>query len=204
MREIAPGLVHWTAFHPNIGADVSSYYVVAAGVVIDPKLPDGGFDAIAEHGRPRQIVLTSGNHTRDAAAFAAEYDAPIRVSPEGAERIAGALAVELYADGEDVVPGVRAIRVGELSGDEYALHLTAAPGASALALADGLIRYGEAPGFVPDKLIGENPEAVKAGLVERFAALLELDFEHLLFAHGEPIAGRGKAALRDFVEARGA
>ena len=29
--------------------------------------------------------------------------------------------------------------------------------------------------------------------------LLERDFEHLLFAHGEPLVGGGKSALRDFV-----
>ena len=29
--------------------------------------------------------------------------------------------------------------------------------------------------------------------------LLERDFEHLLFAHGDPIVGNGKTALRAFV-----
>jgi hypothetical protein len=32
--------------------------------------------------------------------------------------------------------------------------------------------------------------------------LLELDFDHLLFAHGEPLVGEGKAALREFVSER--
>jgi hypothetical protein len=27
-----------------------------------------------------------------------------------------------------------------------------------------------------------------------------LDFENLLFAHGEPLTGNGKSALREFVE----
>lgn len=201
-REIAPGIVYWTAFHEGIGADVSSYFVPDAGLVIDPKLPAGGFDAILDHGRPQQVVLTSGNHTRDAQRFADECGIPIRVSPEGAERIAGALDVELYVADEEIAPGVRALHVGRLSGDEYALHLTATPGGSALALADGLIRYGEDPHFVPDHLIGDDPEGVKRGLVERFDALLELDFEHLLFAHGQPVVGNGKTALRDFVESR--
>ena len=29
MNEIVPGIVHWKAHHPNIGADVSCYYLVA-------------------------------------------------------------------------------------------------------------------------------------------------------------------------------
>ena len=29
MNEIAPGIVHWKAKHPGIGADVSCYYLPA-------------------------------------------------------------------------------------------------------------------------------------------------------------------------------
>ena len=54
--------------------------------------------------------------------------------------------------------------------------------------------------FVPDRLMGEDPEGVKSGLLEALERLLEQDFEHLLFAHGEPIIGGAKAALKAFVE----
>ncbi len=40
MREIVPGVFHWTAVHPNLGAEVSSHYVEAAAAVIDPLTPD--------------------------------------------------------------------------------------------------------------------------------------------------------------------
>lgn len=200
MNEIAPGLLHWSTFHENIGANVDSYFAVAAGVVIDPKVPEAGLDALAAYGRPQQIVLTSGNHTRDSERFAEEFGAPIVVSREGAERIGGAFDVELYTAHEDIAPGVRAHHVGRLSPDEYALHITALEGGAAVALADGLTHYGPDLSFVPDGLIGDDAEGVKNALVARFRTLLELDFEHLLFAHGTPIAGRGKTALRDFVE----
>lgn len=169
--------------------------------MIDPKLPAEGLDALAADRRPQQGVLTSGDHTRDADRFAEAFGAPIRVTREGAERIAGALEVEAYRDGEDVAPGVRAVHVGVLSPDEYALHVTASRGNHALAL-DRLTHYGAHLSFVPDELMGGGPEAVKTGLVERFQTLLELDFEHLLFAHGDPIVGEGKAALRAFVRER--
>jgi hypothetical protein len=32
-----------------------------------------------------------------------------------------------------------------------------------------------------------------------FRGLLERDFDSLLFAHGEPLVGGGRAALKDFV-----
>ena len=41
---------------------------------------------------------------------------------------------------------------------------------------------------------------VKAALKDAFRGLLELDFDHLLFAHGEPLVGGGKAALQDFLD----
>src|SRR3954465_282619 len=126
MREIAPGLHHWTTFYDQIGAPVSSHYIEPAGGVLDPMVPEGGLEAFERFAtRPQQVVLTSGNHTRHAERFAEAFGCPIVVSPEGAERIGDALEVELYRDGDDVAPGVRAIKIGVLSPDEYALHVTA-------------------------------------------------------------------------------
>ena len=196
MREVLPGVYHWTAFHAPFGARVSSYYIEPAGVLIDPVLPDDGLDAFAGRERPRQVVLTSGLHTRHADRFADAFGCPIVTSREGAERIGDALEVETYGDGDDVAPGVRAVRVGVLCPDEYALHITATEGA--LALADALHHYGDALGFFGDELLGDDPKAVKEGLKQQLLALLQRDFDHLLFAHGDPIVGRGKTALRDF------
>lgn len=196
MRELFPGVLHWTAHHAGIGARVSSYYVEPAGVLIDPMLPEQGIEGFAGRPQPQQIVLTSGLHTRDASSFAAAFGCPIVTSREGAARIGGALEVQTYADGDDVAPGVRAVRVDVLCPDEYALHITATE--PALAVADGVHHYGDSLAFFADDLLGDDPEKVKEGLKQRFQTLLERDFEHLLFAHGEPILRHGKSALRDF------
>jgi hypothetical protein len=45
----------------------------------------------------------------------------------------------------------------------------------------------------------DNPPETKRGLVASFERLLDVDFDTLLFAHGEPIVGGGKRALRDFL-----
>ncbi|CAA9466957.1 MAG: hypothetical protein AVDCRST_MAG38-960 [uncultured Solirubrobacteraceae bacterium] len=197
MREVFPGVFHWTAIHPNLHAPVSSYYVEPAGVLIDPMVPDGGWEAFAERTRPQQVLLTSGNHTRDAARFAEEYGCPIVTSREGAERIGDGLATELYSESHDVAPGVRAIHIGILSPDEYALHVDVGEGA--IAVADGVTRYGDVLGFFPDHLLGDDPQRIKAGLKQQLATLLDRRFEHLLFAHGDPIVGGGRTALADFV-----
>ena len=111
MNEIFPGVRHWTTFHPGIQADVSSYYVEPAGILIDPMVPDAGLGAFGEGPLPQQIVLTSGNHTRDAERFAEAFGIPIRVSIEGRERIGDALKVELYDAREEIAPGVQAVHV---------------------------------------------------------------------------------------------
>jgi hypothetical protein len=35
MRDVLPGILHWTTFHDGIGARVSSHYVEPAGALID-------------------------------------------------------------------------------------------------------------------------------------------------------------------------
>ena len=197
MHELIPGLFHWTTFHDGIRARVSSFYVEPAGALIDPRVPEDGLDAFAGRVRPQQVVLTSGLHARHADRFADALGCVIRASPQALDRLGGRLDAEPYADGDEVAPGVTAIHIGHLSPDEYALHI--ALGDGAIAFADGLIRYAGALGFVPDALIGDNPGEVKEGLKDAFRGLLTRDFDHLLFAHGDPLIGGGKAALRDFL-----
>ncbi|MDQ6841091.1 MAG: hypothetical protein M3025_01540 [Actinomycetota bacterium] len=194
MHEIFPGVFHWSTFHEPIHTRVSSYYVHPAAVVIDPKVPEGGLDALP--GTPAIVLLTSGHHYRDAQQFADAFGIPIRVSRQASEYLGGGLEVEVFEDGAEVAPGLRAIHIGELSDDEGAFHIAVADGA--IAFADGVIRYRGELGFVPDELIGDDPEGVKAALKEAFQGLLDLDFENLLFAHGDPLVGGGKEALQAF------
>jgi len=94
---------------------------------------------------------------------------------------------------------VIAHEVGAICPDETALEI---PGLRALSVADGVVRLDQTGplGFVPDFLLGEDPEDVKRGLCAAYTGLLGLDFDHLLLAHGEPIVDEGKAWLRAFVE----
>jgi hypothetical protein len=201
MQEIVPGIHHWTTLRDTIGAQVSSYWVQPAGVLVDPMVPDEGLDAFeAAAVRPQQVVLTTGLHTRHAERFADAFSIPIRAPREAAERLGDSLTFEPYTDHEELAPTVRAVQIGVLCPDEYALHIT--EGEGAIAFADSLTHYRSDLAFVADYLLGDDPEAVKRGLLEQFHALLERDFDHLLFAHGDPVVGGGKRALRAFVEQR--
>src|SRR5687767_1742010 len=44
MREVLDGVHHWTAVHPIIDAEVSSYYVAPSRTLIDPMATDEVFE----------------------------------------------------------------------------------------------------------------------------------------------------------------
>jgi glyoxylase-like metal-dependent hydrolase (beta-lactamase superfamily II) len=195
MDEVIPGVCRWTAKHPKIGIEVSSHWVPKAGAVIDPlEPPGGGLDAFA--GRPpNRVLLSNRHHLRHSERFAERFGCTIHCSKPGLHEFEGGPAVEGFEFGEEVAPGIEALEVGAISPDESALLLR---DARALLLADGIIRYGEELSFVPDGYLGDDPEGVKAGLREAYARLLDRDFDCLLFAHGDPLIGEGKRALREF------
>jgi hypothetical protein len=199
MREILPGVIHWTARHPNIGADVSSYWLVPERVVLNPMLPAEGLRAFGAE-PPATVLLTNRHHFRDSARFVDAFGAPVYAPAVGLYEFTADQGVLGYEDGDEPASGVRARAIGELSDDEYALVVARA---RAVAVADGLMRFGDAPiGFVPDYLMGDDPAAVKRGLAGAFARLAtEEDFDTLLLAHGDPVVGGARSALREFAMA---
>ena len=206
MHEIRPGIWHWTTFRDTIGSDVHSYWIEPAGLVLDPMVPpDVGLDWWDERElRPQQIVLTIGLHWRESDAFRDRFGGiPVRCAPAALERFEGTgREAEPFGFGDEIGPGVTAIEVGAIAPDETALHIE--HGGGVIAIADGLIRAaGGGPlSFVPDHLMGDDPETVKAGLVDSFRGLLTREFDTLLMAHGEPVVGGAHGALSDFVQAR--
>ena len=197
MKEIAPGIFHWTAMHPDIGMDVSSYYVEPAGLVIDPMEPAEGLDAFDRFAEPpKQVVLTIGLHWRATDAFRERFGTPVRVASAGMHRYEGTDRVaEPFEFGDEIAPGVTALEVGGIAPDDTALHIT--HGAGALAFADSVINW-DGVGFVPDDL-WEDPEEEQAAVLRSVRRLLERDFDTLLISHGDPIPSGGHAALEQFV-----
>jgi hypothetical protein len=99
--------------------------------------------------------------------------------------------------GDEVAPGIEAIEIGAICPDESALLIGES---RALSIADGVRHYGGEMDFFADWLLGDDPEGVRAGLRAAYAGILDRDFDSLLFAHGDPIVGGGKDALRAFAE----
>ncbi len=197
MEEVVPGVWHWTAEHPKIHMEVSSHWVPASGALIDPLLPpDEGIDAFREQ-PPKLILLSNRHHLRHAERFAEELGCAIECSKPGLHEFEGGVDVQGFEFGSEVAPGIEALEVGAICPDETALLIR---DARALLIADGIMRYGGEMRFVPDQLLGDDPEGVKAGLREAYSGLLDRDFDSLLFAHGDPMVGGAKDALRRFAE----
>ena len=196
MQEIAPGIWHWVARHPRIKIDVSSYYLPAEGVLIDPLVPGEGLDWFEEHGRPTDVLLTNRHHYRSSAEFGERYGVQVHCVREGLHEFAHGEQVEPFDFGDELPGGIVAHEVGAICPDETAFHI---PARAALALADGGVRWepGGPLTFVPDSLMDE-PARTKEGLCESYRRLAKLEFRHLLLAHGEPFVGNGREVLAEF------
>jgi hypothetical protein len=207
MQEILPGLHHWTAVHPKIHVQVSSYWLEDAGVLVDPLVPrDTGLDWFADRPvPPSAIVLSNRHHYRQSGEFADRFGCPIYCNKVGLHEFTRGEQVTGFDFGERLPGGFTAYELGAICPDDTALHL---PGLNALSIADGVVRGGphggDGPlGFVTDSLM-DDPPATKRGLLEACSRLLgELDFEHLLLAHGGPLIGDGRALLQDLVDSGG-
>jgi hypothetical protein len=190
MHEIAPGIRHWTAPHPNIGTDVSSYWLPGLRVLLDPLAVPEEVDGVDA------IVLSNRHHKRDAFEAAERFGATVRVPRVGLHEFGDGEPVEPYDFEDPFADGaITAYQVTEYWPDDGALHI---PSASALAIADTIVGY-DGISFVPDNLMGDDPEAEKRDIKQTLARLAEeLEFEHLLVAHGAPIPGEGRERLREF------
>ena len=199
MRELLPGLHHWTTHHPNIGQQVSSYYVEPAATLLDPMLPPEGMSVFDGLPRPRRVVLTCRHHVRDHERFAEELGCSVHVSEDGIHEFDGEPAVRPFQIGDEVAPGVLAVARMPIAPDDTALRVDIGDGC--LAFADSIVNYGGELGMVPDGLLGDEPERIRREIREAAEALLGERFDHLLFAHGEPVVGGGHEALERFARA---
>jgi len=200
MDEVIDGVLHWATFHERIGQTVHSHLHVASGAVFDPRLPEGGVDALSAAALPGDVLLSNRHHVRHAAELAEAYGSAIHCHEAGLHAFAGddQPDVQGFAFGDEVVPGVTALELGVLTPEDTVFRLDAGPGV--LLFGDGLIRQDGELMLVPDQLMGEDPEGVKQGLRARLAVLAEReDFDVLLFAHGEPVREGGREALRTFL-----
>lgn len=85
INETAAGVWTWHAFEESIRTELFSTAVLAADglVIIDPIASSNGVLArLGKIAPVAAIVLTNGNHSRDAARFRDRFAAPVLSHPE--------------------------------------------------------------------------------------------------------------------------
>jgi hypothetical protein len=198
VEEIAAGLWHWKALRESIGSEVSSYYFAAERLLIDPMVPPEGPTWFAEHGGPSICCSRAATTTATRGSCVTPSAAGCTASATGCTSSRDAARWSRFAFDDELPGGIVAYELDAICADECALH---APAHRALACADGVVRWpDDGPlRFVPDELMDE-PERTRAGLRDASRRLLELDFDRLLLAHGDPLVQGGKEELFAFVE----
>ncbi len=195
MQEILKDIHTWTWLSEPHGYNFNGYLVcdAAGNLCIDPVQPgDVGLAEIARLGVAR-ILLTNRNHSRAANAVRARTGATTLMHAADADHARSqgtALDGELQV-GERIGPLVVVAVPGKSPG-EVALHW---PERRLLFVGDAVI--GNPPGrcaLLRDKVL-DDP----AQLRHSVRALLDLDFDALLFGDGTPILHDAKARLAELV-----
>jgi hypothetical protein len=198
IEQLLPGLAQWTAFHEGIGQPVYTHFQLSSGTLIDPMVPADGLEAVAKLAPPQQIVLTNRHHFRDSERYVERFGCPVLCHEAGLYHFAGERAVRGFVFDEQLTSDVRALELGSICPEETTLLLDADEGV--LCFGDGVTRDEDGTlAFMPDALLGEHPEQVRAGLSRNLRRMFDEDFNALLFAHAEAVLDGGRAMLSDFL-----
>jgi len=176
----------WYTHDPTVKADLFSTAFSARNelTVVDPiALPPplrGELDLL---GRVITIVVTNANHLRDTINFScsASIFAPTELSADLPLKHA-------LSDGLQIGP-FRAIKIDGAADGEFALYHPDDGGT--LIVGDALINF-EPHGFalLPQKYCSNQKQMIRS-----LRRLLDLDFNVIFFAHGNPIVTRARERL---------
>jgi len=219
LSELAPGLLRWTARHPEwhpagFGDEVGSYALDADDhlLLVDPLLPEeeaepvlAALDAMLR--RRVAILVTIGYHLRSAGRLWERWheDVPVAIHgpPQAARRLAGraAAAFEELAPGTPGPAGVEAFPIGRPRRGERPLWL---PSHASLAFGDAVVTTpdGDVRMWAQEPLDDRRLAFYRDRFAPTLEPLLELPVQRVLVAHGAPVVDDGAAALRDAIHAR--
>lgn len=210
MRELARGLWHWTARHPEwhprgFGDAVSCYAVRADGVTlaIDPLLPagDGESEALASRlddvaEGEVAILITMPYHVRSAESLLRRWGDRVSLwgHPSCARRLSEPGALREIQPGAELPGGARAFAIGKPRRFEMPLWL---PSHRAIAFGDAVVSVGgELRVWLQREIDERRRRWYRERLAPTLTPLTELDVERVLVTHGEPVLSGGREALR--------
>lgn len=184
-------LAFWQAYEPAVKCDLSSCAILTREglVLVDPiSLTENGMAALQSLGRPHAIVLTNGNHLRDAMAFRSRLEIPIFASANAATE-AGIL-VDRILTADELVAGFRVVSIEGAGPGEIALY-----GEGTLCIGDSIINLSSHEfSLLPEKYC-DAPEKLRDSLRK----LLQYEFQVMTFAHGAPLIKDAHSRLENLL-----
>ena len=180
----------WSVYEPSVKCEIGCTAIKAGSgwVVIDPvPLSEAAWDELLEEAPLRAILLTNGNHPRDAANLASRHKVPICTAPETRRDIAELLPEVALLPGE-LLYGIRAIPIPGATPGETAFYSNT----GVLVLGDAVINTSTERGLelLPEKYCTDAKQNR-----ESLRQLLTLDFKILTLAHGAPVVDRAREKL---------
>jgi glyoxylase-like metal-dependent hydrolase (beta-lactamase superfamily II) len=184
-------IVCWSVYEPAVKCEIgcTALRTPSGWVVFDPvPLSKLAWEEMLEQAPLRAIVLTNGNHVRDAAALRKRHQVPVVTAPDTRRDIAELVPDVALLPGETLY-GIVALPIPGATPGETAFY---AAGAGLLVLGDAVINVSTERGleFLPDKYC-TSAEQNRASL----RGLLNLDFHTLTLAHGAPVVKNAREKL---------
>ena len=179
IQEVLPGFYLWQAYSSQAKVELTSHALVCSDALffIDPiRLTESALTQLETlPQRPRAILLTNGNHERDAAFYRDRYTIPVFADPEAAAEISiPTTPFPHHLNGLELrsLPGAGAGEVGLYHREKRLL-----------ILGDIIINL-DSFAFAPLP----NKYAANSKLMRRSLQLLTtLDVSIIAFAHGLPM-----------------
>jgi hypothetical protein len=213
MQKLSDGLWRWTARHPEwhpgkFGAEVACFAAQARDttLLIDPLLSEDRaaagrvLDVLDAALQNRvAILITIPYHVRSSEELWRRYrdraETTIHGHRAAANRLDDKSAFREIEPGQPLPGGASAHRIGKPRRYEMPLHL---PSHDALVFGDAVVEVeGALRVWSTDKLDAKVERFHRERFNPSLEPLLDLPFDAVLVAHGQPILKGGKAALKD-------
>ncbi len=191
-QALSDTLYHWSVYEPAVKCEIgcTALKLPSGLVVVDPvPLADAAWKELlsARCAISRAILLTNGNHVRDAVVLKQKHQVPVVTAPDTRRDIAE-LRPDVTLLPNELLYGITAIAIPGATPGETAFYSKT----GVMMLGDAVINTSPETGleFLPDKYCADAKQN-RASLRQ----LLSFDFHTLTLAHGAPVTTRAKEKL---------
>ena len=189
-QALSDTLYYWSVYEPAVKCEIGcvALKLPSGWAVVDPvPLADAAWKDLLAMAPLRAILLTNGNHVRDAVALRDKHKVPVVTAPDTRRDIAE-LRPDVTLLPNELLYGITAIAIPGATSGETAFYSKT----GVMMLGDAIINTSTEARleFLPDKYCADAKQN-RASLRQ----LLSFDFHTLTLAHGAPVTTRAKEKL---------